>query len=210
VRKTKPFLIGLTGGPGVGKSTVAEILVSKGAAVISGDELGRRVLRRFPDTKEALRRHYGDVLFTARGLLKRKALGRIVFADEREVAWLNKRMFPRIYQLLREDIERLAGRYLVIVVDAAMIFEWGIDKDFDIIWVVISSQKLAEYRMKRNGRLSPEEIRQRLRFQIPPYEKARRAHTVLRNDGNRRDLQRMVERAWAADVLPRLARQTRG
>ncbi|MFH1010253.1 MAG: dephospho-CoA kinase [bacterium] len=210
MRESEPLLIGLTGGPGAGKSTVAQILASKGAAVISGDELGRRALRRFPELKEALRRRYGDSLFTARGVLKRRALGQIVFRDKREVAWLNHRMFPKIYELLREDIKRLGRTHSIIVVDAAMIFEWGIEKDFDLVWVVIAPQELAERRMVRTDRLSSEEIRQRLRFQIPPHEKARRAQSVIRNSGSRRELRRIVERAWTANVLPRLAQKTRG
>jgi dephospho-CoA kinase len=209
MRESKPLLIGLTGGPGVGKSTVAEILASKGAAVISGDEIGRRVLRRFPELREALRR-YGDTVFMASGALKRRELGRIVFNRKREVAWLNRLMFPKIYQLLRDDIERLSRRHSVVVVDAAMIFEWGIEKDFDMLWVVTTPQELAERRMAHTGRLSTVEIRQRLRFQIPSHEKARRAHLVICNNSDKRFLRRMVHRIWKIEVAPRLQRKMKG
>jgi dephospho-CoA kinase len=210
VRSSAPFLIGLTGAPGVGKSTVAQILASKGAALISGDELGRRALRRFPELKMALRRRYGDSIFTASGALKRRALGRIVFSRKREVAWLNRLMFPKIYQLLRQDIERLSRGHSVVVVDAAMIFEWGIEKDFDTLWVVTVPQKLSEHRMAQTGRLSAEEIRERLEFQIPPHEKARRANLVICNDAGKGLLKKTVQRIWKNDVLPALQKKAKG
>ena len=201
------LLIGLTGGPGVGKSTVAEMLTAKGAVVICGDELGRRVLRRFPEIKDALRQRYGEEIFTSRGALKRRALGRIVFSREGEAAWLNRLMFPKIYELLKKDVNRLSRTHRVVVVDAAMIFEWGIEKDFDSVWVVTAPLESAQERMTHDGRLSPEEIRQRLQAQIPQEEKARRAHLVISNSGNKKKLKETVNRAWTSEVMPRLLKR---
>ncbi len=206
--KTKSrLLIGLTGGPGAGKSTVAEFLRAKGTGVICGDELGRRVLRRFPEIKEALRHRYGDAIFTASGRLRRRALGRLVFEREGEAAWLDALMFPRIHELLRRDIHRLSRTHPAVVVDAAMIFEWGIEKEFDLTWVVIAPPEVAEARMARSGRLSPEEIRTRLRAQIPPEEKARRANLVIHNSGDKKELKEAVNRAWWSKVMPRLTQK---
>jgi dephospho-CoA kinase len=210
VKSSAPLLIGLTGAPGVGKSTVAQILASKGAAVISGDELGRRVLRRFPELKEALHRRYGNSIFTTSGVLKRRALGRIVFSRKREVTWLNRLMFPGIYQLLQQDIERLSRRHSVVVVDAAMIFEWGIEKDFDTLWVVTAPKGLSERHMAPTGRLSAEEIRERLEFQIPPHEKARRANLVICNNAGKGLLKETVHRIWKNEVLPALLKKAKG
>jgi len=191
----------------VGKSTVAEFLRAKGAGVICGDELGRRVLRRFPEIKEALRHRYGDAIFTASGRLRRRALGRLVFEREGEAAWLNALMFPKIHELLRRDIHRLCRTHSIIAVDAAMIFEWGIEEEFDMICVVVAPPEIAEARMTRSGRLSSEEIRTRLRAQIPPEEKARRAHLVIHNSGNKKELREAVNRAWRSKVMPRLTQK---
>jgi len=210
LKTTNPLLIGLTGAPGTGKSTVAEMLARKGAAVIVGDELGRRVLRRFPELKEKLRRRYGDAIFTSRGSLKRRALGRIVFTRRGEAAWLNRLMFPKIYELLQRDIKRLRKTHRVIVVDAAMIYEWAIEKDFDLIWVVTAPLEMAEARMALGGRLSADEIRMRLAAQVSPKEKARRAHRVIANNGTKRQLREAVHRAWKSQVQPRLLEQTGG
>ncbi len=198
------FLIGLTGSPGTGKSTVAELLAAKGAAVISGDELGRRVLREFPELKDALRARYGDEIFTARGALKRRALGRIVFTRNGEAAWLNALMFPKIYELLQRDIRKFCRKHRVLVFDAAMIFEWGIEKEFDSIWVVTAPEELANVRLRNSGRLSPNEIRMRMQAQLSPEEKARRADVVLPNIGNRKQLQQSVNRIWKSEGLSRL------
>jgi dephospho-CoA kinase len=206
-----PVLIGLTGAPGTGKSTVAEMLARRGAAaVVVGDELGRRALRRFPELKDKLRRRYGDAIFTSRGALKRRALGRIVFTRKGEAAWLNRLMFPKIYELLRGDIKRLSKTHRVIVVDAAMIYEWGIEKDFDLIWVVTAPLEMAEARMASGGRLSADEVRMRLAAQVSPREKARRANRVIANNGSKRQLREAVDRAWKSQVQPRLSGKTGG
>jgi dephospho-CoA kinase len=207
VKRKSPFLIGLTGGPGAGKSTVAELLKAKGAGVICGDELGRRVLRRFPEIREALRHRYGDAIFTASGRLRRRDLGRFVFAQKGEAAWLNALMFPKIHELLQQDIRRLSRDHSVIVIDAAMILEWGIESEFDRIWVVVVSRKIAEARMAGSGRLSPEEVRSRLQAQIPPEEKARRAHRIIRNNGKKRELREAIAQIWKNEVIPRLAQK---
>lgn len=204
------MLIGLTGGPGVGKSTVAEMLAAKGAAVICGDELGRRAVRSFPELKETLRRRYGEAVFTSRAALKRRALGRIVFTRKGEAAWLNRLMFPKIYELLKRDIKRLSKTHRVIVVDAAMIYEWGIEKNFDLMWVVAAPSEVAEARMARDGRLSADEIRMRLAAQVSPKEKARRAQLVIPNGESRRELREAVNRAWKSRVQPRLSGKTGG
>ena len=162
------FLIGLTGSPGTGKSAVAELLAAKGAAVICGDELGRRVLREFPEVKDALRASYGDEIFTARGALKRRALGRIVFTRNGEAARLNALIFPKIYELLQRDIRKLCRNHRVLVFDAAMIFEWGIEKEFDLIWVITAPEELAQARLGSSGRLSPNDIRMRIQAQLSP------------------------------------------
>ncbi len=199
------FLIGLTGAPGAGKSTVAELLAAKGAAVISGDELGRRVLRVFPELKDALRERYGDEIFTARGMLKRRALGKIVFTRNGEAPWLNSLMFPKIHELLQRDIRRLCRKHHVIIFDAAMIFEWRIENEFDSIWVVTAPEKLVQARFASSGRLSPNEIRMRMQAQLSPEEKARRADIVFHNTGNRQQLQQSVNRVWKSEDLSRFS-----
>ena len=207
MKTESPLLIGLTGGPGAGKSTVAEFLRAKGAGVICGDELGRRALRRFPEIKEALRHRYGDAIFTASGRLRRRALGQLVFTQRGEAAWLNALMYPKIYELLRLDIHRLSRTHSTIVVDAAMIFEWGIEAEFDLIWVVTAPREIAEARMVRSGRLSSEEVRMRLHAQVPPEEKVRRTHLVIRNSGSKKELREAVYRAWRSKIVPRLTQK---
>ena len=201
------FRIGLTGSPGTGKSTVAEFLAAKGAAVISGDELGRRVLREFPEVKNALRVRYGDDIFTARGVLKRRVLGRIVFSRRGEAAWLNTLMFPKIHELLERDIQKICVNHRVLVFDAAMIFEWGIEKEFDTIWVVTAPEELAQARLAGSGRLTLSEIRMRMQAQLPPEEKVRRADVIIFNTGNRKQLQQFVNRIWKSERLSRFTSQ---
>ena len=118
-------------------------------------------------------------------------------------------MFPKIYELLQQDIRKLSRKHRVLVFDAAMIFEWGIEREFDSIWVVTTPEELAEARLGSSGRLSSNEIRMRMQAQLSPEEKARRADVVLPNTGNRKQLRQSVNRIWKSEVLPRLSSLTK-
>ena len=88
------MVLGLTGGPGAGKSLAAEYLREKGAVIISGDEAGRQVIRRYPSTLKKLIRVFGGAIVTDDGILDRRKLGRFVFGDPVAMKKLNDIIHP--------------------------------------------------------------------------------------------------------------------
>lgn len=192
---TKPFLIGLTGTIGTGKSTVAAEFRRLGAHVVVGDELGRRALEESPGLLERIRERFGLAVFERDGKLNRAALGRIVFADREQSRWLTDLTFPRIHDLWRQSVI-MDCSVDVLVFDAALIFEWGIESEFDLIVLVTASPQRVLERLEAVGKFSREEAEMRMAAQLTTAEKEKKAHVVIRNDGTPEQLRQAVRELW--------------
>ena len=199
------LLVGLTGGVGVGKSTAARVLAELGAQVVSGDELGRRVLEGSPEMLAEVRARFGDEVFEADGTLRRRALGERVFSGRENARWLTERTFAGIHRLWRATAARAERE--VVVFDAALIFEWGIEREFDLILSITASRDHILRRLNREARLTPVEIESRLAAQIPPADKARLAHMHLTNDGTIEDLENAIRDIWCTRIAPELQKR---
>jgi len=125
--QSKP-VIGIVGGVGAGKSTVAAELAAIGCAVIDADAIGHELLRS-GGVIRALRRHWGDRIFAADGAVNRGALGDIVFADPAELDALNRILHPRIRRRIERRIAaaRADRKVKAVVLDAAVLLEGGWD-----------------------------------------------------------------------------------
>ena len=190
------MVIAVTGGIGSGKSEFCHVLEQLGAGITVGDELGRRALETNETILPAIRDRFGDNIFDSDGNLIRKALGDIVFSDPEAKQWLDTRIFPEIYRLLWEDILQLLQFHKHVVIDAAMIYEWGIENDFDLIVVILAPQeKIKTYISNRDG-FNEDQMIHRIRSQIPPEEKAKRANVVIHNDGTLEDLRLKAKEFW--------------
>lgn len=173
----KRLVVGLAGGVGSGKSTVAGIFIKEGARGIDADALGHRVLD-FPRMRAALARDWGtDIL--RKGRVDRAALARLAFRSRKDVARLNRRVHPAILREIRRRIARARGW---VVLDAALLFETGADALCDKIVFVSAPRALRERRTRARG-WGPGELARRERFQIPVSYKKKKADYVIDNTG---------------------------
>lgn len=195
-----PLLIGLTGSIGSGKSTVAAMLAEHGARIVSGDELGKRVLEDSPDVAGQLMVRLGADIRLPGGALDRKLIGERVFSSSELTHWLTELTFPGIYRLWRDEVRTCTAPLLVL--DAALIFEWQIEHEFDLVILVATQPEIALTRARAEGRFTVSEIRDRLSSQMDVAEKTSRAHAVLDNNGSLGDLRRIVERLWIEQIEP--------
>jgi len=195
-----PYLIGLTGGIGSGKSTVAAEFENLGAEIVVGDELGKRVLEESTQLIARIRDRFGDSVFNEDGSLNRRSLGQALFASPEDVRWLTDLTFPGIYKLWRDAV-RLSQKS-VMVFDAALIFEWGIEQDFDLVLLVTSDVEEIRQRMKESGRLSESELDARLAAQMPLNDKIAKADLIIGNDGTIEDLRQFVRNLWREKIEP--------
>jgi dephospho-CoA kinase len=198
----KPYLIGLTGGIGSGKSSVAAIFAQLGCEVVSGDELGKRVLEESGELIDKIRERYGEQVFLPEGKLNRKELGKLIFQSQEEVQWLTQLTFPGIYTFWKETILRTNCE--VALFDAALIYEWKIDKEFDLMIAVVADYDIVLARALAKGKFSEKEIEMRLSGQLDYQEKIKRAHVVLVNNSTFANLQHSVNDLWKTIIEPEL------
>jgi dephospho-CoA kinase len=180
------LIVGITGGMGCGQTTLAKFLEEQGAKIIYADSIAHRIVDSDTEVRKALIKAFGRNIYTRYGKLKRQMLGKIVFNDENRLRLLNKIVHPPMVGQIVEEIERAreSGKYAIIGIDAALIFEANIEKMFDVIVVVASKMSNRVQRIKKRDDLPQKKIMERIRKQIPVDEKSKWADYVIQNDDN--------------------------
>ncbi|HEY7461928.1 MAG TPA: dephospho-CoA kinase [Gemmatimonadota bacterium] len=192
--------VGLTGAAASGKSTVAGIWAEHGVEVVDADELAREVVDADPDLRRRLAAEFGeDVLEPAAagktGALRRQELARRAFASPERTAALNRLIHPPLVALFRSRLEAARARAAerasagLVAVDAALIFEVGMEDLFDVIVLVTAPLESRIARLRARG-LEDATIQGLVERQIPDAEKIARADHVLVNDASLDDLRR--------------------
>lgn len=190
-------IVGLTGGIGAGKSTVAAILAELGAHVIDADRIGHEVYRPGSEGFGRVVEAFGPGVVGADGSIDRRALGALVFADPAARARLNAIVHPLIAaELQRRLAAAPAEDRRPIVVEAAIMLEAGWRGLVDRVWVVSTRPENAVARVVASRGLGAAEVERRLAAQMPDAERRRLADLVIENDGDPAALRREVEKAW--------------
>jgi dephospho-CoA kinase len=190
-------VIGLTGGIGSGKSTVATMLAELGARVIDADKVGHDVYLPGTDGFRRVVDAFGPEIVASDGTIDRRRLGARVFGDPDELARLNRLVHPLIGEEIRRRMQAAFadGDGRPIVVEAAIMLEAGW-RFFDRIWVVVVSREVAVARVAASRGLSRADVEQRIDAQISNAERRRVADVVIENDGTLAELRAQVEAAW--------------
>jgi len=188
----KKVIIGITGGFSSGKSTVAGFFVEKGASKIDADEIGHVILRESADVRNAVVSAFGEDILE-RGRIDRKKLREKAFADEAHLRLLNEITHPVIIRRINEEIEKFSGRILLI--DAPLLFETGLEKAFDKVIVVNAGHDAMVERAVSKG-FSREEAEIIIAAQMPAGEKIARADYIIENNGDFNKIKEGVDRIW--------------
>lgn len=175
--------LGLTGGVGMGKSTSAQLLQARGAAVVDTDDLARQVVAPGTPALREVQSAFGPDIVDAGGRLKREALARRVFADHHARKTLEAILHPRIRVLWQAQVEtwRTEDRPLAVVV-IPLLYETQAETAFDRILCVACSAATQRERLRARG-WSDEQIQQRIAAQLPIEEKLLRSHYVIWTEG---------------------------
>ncbi len=202
--KGRKPIIGLAGGIGAGKSTVARILKSLGAAVIDSDALAHEELSD-PGVIETLRSWWGDSICLPGGL-DRKAIAAIVFDCRDELERLEHLLYPRLH---RRREELVAGYdsdpgVRAVVLDAPKLYEAGLGEYCDAVIFVEADRATRALRIEADRGWSEEELLRREKLQDPLDSKKARADYVVTNRSNRESLRADVERVFSS-VLAKFA-----
>jgi len=191
-------IVGLTGGIGAGKSTVAAILTELGARVIDADRIGHEVYRPGSEGFARVVEAFGPGVVGADGAIDRRTLGARVFADPAARARLGALVHPLIADEVGRRIAaaRAEGFDGPLVVEAAVLLEAGWRPLVDRVWVVSTRREHAIARIVAARGLTREEVERRLDAQLSDAERRRQADLVIENDGPPAALQAAVEDAW--------------
>jgi dephospho-CoA kinase len=190
-------VIGLTGGIGSGKSTVAQLLAGLGAEVIDADKVAHEVFQ--PDTEgwRALVDAYGEEIVAPAGEIDRKKLGAIVFNNPEALAQLNGIIHPQAYKLVKSRLDKLRDEGVeIVILEVILLVEAGWDHLADEIWVTVASEDTVVKRLKETRGLSREEALARIHSQTPNSERIKNADVVIENDGSPEELEVKVKELW--------------
>jgi dephospho-CoA kinase len=171
------LLVGLTGGIGSGKTTVARMLEERGAVVFDADVLARDAVAPGGD-------------------IDRDALASVVFSDPAARRDLEAIVHPEVRRLFAESTERFRDTDAVVVFSAPLLVETGMHTAFEVLIVVSAPVETQVDRLLRDRGMSEPAIRERIGAQLPLEEKAEVADILIDNEGTVEELEGQVERVW--------------
>jgi len=202
------ILVGLTGGIGVGKSTVASMFAARGAAVVDADRISRRLQEPGQSCYGAILESFGREILDPAGQIDRKRLAGIVFADPARLRRLEAIMHPAIWAACEVEIRAAAeGGRLVCVVEMALLLERGQRGRFRKVIVVTAPVEIQIARMERARGLTEAEVHQRIAAQWSGDAKARLADYIIDNGGRLEETEARVAQVYE-DLVHRGARSS--
>lgn len=199
-RAGRPLRVGLTGGIGSGKSTVARLLARRDATVVDADAISRRVTGAGGAVLDRIRGVFGDGVITADGALDRSAMAGLIFSDPSARRRLESLTLPRIALEAAQEMER-AGAGGVAVYDVPLLVEQGMADLFDVVVVVESPLDQRLERLERRG-LERAEAMARMAGQADDGARRALADVVLINNGTEADLADGVAWLWDNRLSP--------
>lgn len=179
----KPKKIGITGGIGSGKSTVAKIFEILGIPIYHADDRAKFLMNSNPELKEKIRDHFGEESYLPSGTLNREFLAKTVFSDPEKVKLINGLVHPAV----GEDFDNWSNqqRSPYVLKEAALIFETGGEQKLDAVITVSSPLKIRVNRiLMRDAHRTLEQINQIIDQQLPDEVKNEKADFVIKNKDN--------------------------
>ncbi len=190
--------LGLTGGIGSGKTTVAKMLAEKpGVRVVYADDVAKRLMQEDPALRAALIARFGPQTYNADGSLNRSGLAAAVFGQAEETLALNGIVHPAVRKAMVAEIERArADGVKLLVYEAALLYEVGADKLLDHVLTVYAPTASRRTRgMARDG-VDRKGVEARMRHQLGPGELRERADAVIENTRDLNHLRREVDEMY--------------
>lgn len=211
IKNQNQLFLGITGGIGSGKSTVAECIRKAGFPVLSSDGIAKTIMATNADVLSDIVAHFGVAVLAADGSLNRTELANRVFGaspeHEQNLRVLNALVHPYVIQELHQQAKALfdAGERCVFN-ESALLFETRLEECYDYVIVVDAPETIRVQRVAASRGLTEEEVRRRIAAQMPAAEKVRYADFVVNNAGSEAELEKAVQFLLA--IVPTLKAQS--
>ena len=189
---TKPWILGLTGGIGSGKSAVAQHFIDLGVHLVDADHAARWVVEPGRPARDKIVEHFGGEVLQADGQLDRSALRARIFANSDERRWLEALLHPLIGQEIMAYLARAESPYAILV--SPLLVESGQHRLTQRVLLVDAPEQLQIQRTIARDQSSAEQVQAILKAQASRSERLQHAHDVLVNDRDLHWLQTEVER----------------
>lgn len=184
------FIVGLTGGIGSGKTTVADLFAEHGIVLVDADIIAREVVAKGSDGLRQIRDKFGPQMLTPEGTLDRAALREQIFHHPQDREWLNALLHPMIRTRMLQQITAASSPYVIMVVP--LLFENGLDKLVHRTLVVDISPKLQLQRTIERDKVSKEQVQNIINSQSDRQTRLDKADDVIDNQGDVTALQSQV------------------
>ncbi|MCS6162211.1 dephospho-CoA kinase [Shewanella baltica] len=184
------FVVGLTGGIGSGKTTVANLFAAEGITLVDADIVAREVVTPGSKGLEAIVTHFGAEILTPEGELDRAKLRQRIFSHPEEREWLNQLLHPMIRQEMLAQVEKATSAYVIMVVP--LLFENGLDRLVNRTLVVDISPELQINRTVKRDNVDASQVNNIISSQCSRSEKLASADDIIDNQGEISTLKREV------------------
>lgn len=194
----KKTILGVTGGFGTGKTSVANFFKPFGAKIIDADKIAHESIKPGTPVYKKIINLFGQGILHKNRSINRFGLSKAVFDNSGLLRKLNKIVHPSVVKAIKEEIKHSANS--VIILDVPLLFEAKLEHLVDKIIVVKASKTKQITRLSRRTPLSEEEIKKRINAQLPLSDKIRKADFVIDNNGSfektKKQLERLRRKLW--------------
>lgn len=190
------MLIGLTGGIGAGKSTVAKLFEERGVPIVDADAIARDVVKPGQPALAELVEHFGDSILGAAGELNRGKLAEVAFADAESHEALNAIMHPAVSAETAKRIDALRGDHSVIVHDVPLLVEAGLAGNYDLTVLVDTPAEVRLQRLIELRGMDSEDAKKRIAAQATDEQRRAVCDVALDNSGDIEHLRAQFEQMW--------------
>ena len=184
--------IGITGGIGTGKTTVAKIIEANGFTVLNADDTARKLMQTDKEIRRKLIEKFGREVFI-NNKLNSKFISNIVFNDKNKLKLLNSIVHPATIKNISEEITERQKTENLIFVESALVFEAKMEELFDHVLLVTADDDKRIERIKIRNNYSDNEILKIIENQIPENIKKSKSDFIIINNGNLEDLKTKTE-----------------
>lgn len=186
-----PFVVGLTGGIGSGKSTVADYFAALGVPTISSDQLARDVVKPETQALEDIVQYFGAEVINPDGTLNRSALREAIFHNETDRIWLENLLHPLIAK--ERETQIAAADFPYVVVEIPLLLEKNLGSEVDRILVVDTPESLQKSRVVGRDQVSRESVEAVMQKQVSAAERRAGADDIIDNSGDLESLRSQVQ-----------------
>ncbi len=180
VSLNKKIVLGITGGFGTGKSTVAGYFRRFGAKVVDADKIVHDLIKPGSSVYKKIITGFGREMLKKDRSIDRARLARLVFSDRRLLDKLNRIIHPQVIKIMKKEIASARGK--IVVLDVPLLFEAGLKRLADKVVVVTASREIQLRRIFKKTSLLEKDILMRIKAQLPLSTKVRRADFVIDNN----------------------------